>query len=121
MQLAEILDASDLIKFIFVSTHQALNDGSMQKTLQQLIDILDNPTIMDKKVAIVFTKVDKSIKLATIQKELIAFKRKQSKEVSQLVGYMEKSIHLVPIGEFNQPKLFETIFKSLVYLNTAEE
>jgi GTPase SAR1 family protein len=34
MQLAEILDASDLIKFIFVSTHQALKDNTLQKTLQ---------------------------------------------------------------------------------------
>jgi uncharacterized protein YegL len=74
---------------------------------------------MDKKIAIVFTKTDKSLK--NIQKELTVFKKKQTKEVAQLIGFMEKSIHVVSAGECKQPKLFEQIFKSIEYLNTAED
>ena len=66
-----------------------------------------------------FTKTNQTLK--NVQKELAAFKKKQTKEIAKLVGYMEKSIHLLPVGEYNQPKLFEQIFNSIEYLNTAEE
>ena len=119
VQLAEILDASDQIKFVFVSTYQALKDNSLKAVLEQFVSILDDLSIMEKKISLVFTKTEKNLK--NTLKELTTFKKKQSKEVAQLVSYMEKSVHLIPNGDFRKPKLFEEIFKSIDYLNTAEE
>ena len=60
VQLAEILDASDQIKFVFVSTYQALKNNSMKAVLEQFVSILDDLSIMDKKIALVFTNSEKN-------------------------------------------------------------